>query len=49
MAEQVDEVAKRNASLAREIASKRENEGAIQSSNIWVEKNGLPLAKHRRF
>jgi antitoxin CcdA len=26
-----------------------ENWDAIQSSNAWVEKHGLPLAKHRMF
>ncbi len=28
---------------------KRENRAAIESSNAWVEKNGLPLAKYRQF
>lgn len=28
---------------------KRENRAAIQSSNEWVEKNGLPLAKYCQF
>lgn len=43
------------AGLAAETreASKRqwieENREAIQSSNEWVAKNGLPLARHRRF
>lgn len=27
----------------------RENAEAIASSNAWVEKNGLPLAKYRQF
>jgi antitoxin CcdA len=27
----------------------RENRGAIDSSNAWVEKHGLPLAKYRMF
>lgn len=26
-----------------------ENREAIDSSNAWVEQNGLPLARHRRF
>ncbi len=26
-----------------------ENREALESSNAWVEKNGLPLAKYRRF
>ena len=26
-----------------------ENREAIQASNLWVEKNGLPLAKYRQF
>jgi antitoxin CcdA len=26
-----------------------ENRAALQSSNEWVEKNGLPLARYRRF
>lgn len=26
-----------------------ENRAALQSSNEWVEKNGLPLAPYRRF
>ena len=26
-----------------------ENWEAIQSSNVWVAQNGLPLAKYRRF
>ena len=26
-----------------------ENREAIESSNAWVAKNGLPLAKYRRF
>lgn len=28
---------------------KRENAEAIESSNAWVEKNGLPLEKYRQF
>lgn len=27
----------------------RENAGALASSNAYVETNGLPLARHRRF
>lgn len=26
-----------------------ENKGALESSNRYVEKNGLPLARHRQF
>jgi len=26
-----------------------ENRAALQSSNEWVEKNGLPLAQYRQF
>ena len=26
-----------------------ENRAALQSSNEWVEKNGLPLARYRQF
>lgn len=26
-----------------------ENRGALESSNAWVEKHGLPLAKYRQF
>lgn len=28
---------------------KRENAAAIESSNRWVEKNGLPLERYRMF
>lgn len=28
---------------------KEENREAIESSNRWVEKHGLPLAKYRQF
>ncbi len=28
---------------------KRENKGAIESWNQWIDKNGLPLAKYRQF
>lgn len=34
---------------ARAAEWKRENRAAIKSSNEWVEKNGLPLAKYRQF
>ena len=27
----------------------RENQDALQSSNTYVEKHGLPLARHRQF
>lgn len=41
--------------LAQAVAEKRgerwlaENKAALDSSNEYVEKNGLPLARHRRF
>jgi antitoxin CcdA len=34
---------------AREAKWLEENRDAIQSSNAWVEKHGLPLAKYRPF
>lgn len=34
---------------ARATAWKEENAEAIKSSNEWVEKHGLPLAKYRQF
>lgn len=34
---------------AREERWIKENWDAIQSTNAWVEKNGLPLAKYRVF
>ena len=43
------------AGVAQAIARKRselwlaENQEAIESSNAFVEKHGLPLAKHRMF
>lgn len=43
------------AGLARAVAEKRaelwlkENRAAIESSNAYVEKHGLPLEKHRMF
>lgn len=33
----------------REAQWLSENEGAIEATNAWVEKNGLPLAKYRVF
>ncbi len=36
-------------SKARADRWRRENAEAIASSNEWVEKNGLPLAKYRMF
>jgi antitoxin CcdA len=37
--------------IAEELAArwKQENAEAIESSNAWVEANGLPLAKYRLF
>ena len=43
------------AGLARAVAEKRAelwlaaNREALESSNAFVEKNGLPLAHHRKF
>ncbi len=34
---------------AKAKAWKQENASAINSSNKWVEKNGLPLEKYRQF
>jgi antitoxin CcdA len=34
---------------AREAKWLAENREAIESSNAWVEKNGLPLARYRQF
>jgi len=34
---------------ARIDAWMNENGAAIESSNGWVEKHGLPLARHRQF
>jgi len=34
---------------ARSEQWKEENADALQSSNRWVAKNGLPLEKHRQF
>ncbi len=34
---------------AREAAWKEENRAAIEASNDYVRKNGLPLAKYRQF
>lgn len=43
------------AGLAKELKSvreakwKSENKAAMQAWNEWTEKNGIPLAEHRRF
>ena len=34
---------------ARAAEWQRENAEAIDSSNAWVEANGLPLARYRQF
>ena len=34
---------------ARAEECRRENAEAIASANAWVDANGLPLARHRRF
>jgi len=34
---------------AKAAAWLQENRAAIEASNAWVEKNGLPLAKYRQF
>ncbi|MFQ8432903.1 type II toxin-antitoxin system CcdA family antitoxin [Amaricoccus sp. W119] len=34
---------------AKAEAWRRENAGAIASANAWVEANGLPLERYRRF
>lgn len=34
---------------AKAAAWKRENQAALESSNAWVEKRGLPLDRYRRF
>ena len=34
---------------ARAEQWRRDNAEAVESSNRWVEDNGLPLARHRRF
>ena len=34
---------------AREETWRRDNAAALGSSNAWVEENGLPLARHRKF
>jgi antitoxin CcdA len=34
---------------ARAAAWQRENAEAIESSNAWVEANGLPLERYRQF
>ena len=47
---QTCEAALRAAAKAeRERLWKEENREAIEASNAWVEKNGLPLAKYRLF
>ena len=49
------EAPKRERPPARETAQERtkawleENREALESSNEWVEKHGLPLAKYRMF
>ena len=41
--------------LARAVAAKQEaiwlvsNQAALESSNAYVDRNGIPLAKHRNF
>jgi len=41
--------------LEQQVAQRRaeswleENREAIESSNLWVEKHGLPLARYRQF
>ncbi len=41
--------------LARAVAAKRaniwlqDNQAALESSNAYVDRNGVPLAKHRNF
>ncbi len=44
------EASLRDAVRARKAAAwLEENRAAIQSSNDWVEKHGLPLEKYRQF
>jgi antitoxin CcdA len=44
------EASLRDAVRARKAAAwLEENRAAIQSSNDWVEKHGLPLARYRQF
>lgn len=44
------EASLRDAVRARKAAAwLEENRAAIQSSNEWVEKHGLPLEKYRQF
>ena len=44
------EASLRDAVRARKAATwLEENRAAIQSSNEWVEKHGLPLEKYRQF
>jgi antitoxin CcdA len=40
---------RRAVSEAKAAAWKKDNEAAIESSNSWIEEQGLPLAKHRPF
>ena len=41
--------------LSRAVADKQEaiwlqlNQAALESSNVYVDRNGIPLAKHRNF
>lgn len=39
----------RAVAVARTEAWKRENRAALESSNAWVEKHGLPLDRFRQF
>jgi antitoxin CcdA len=44
------EASLRDAVRARRAAQwLKENRAALQSSNDWVERNGLPLAQYRQF
>ena len=44
------ETSLREAVRARKAAKRlEENRAALQSSNDWVEKHGLPLAEYRQF
>lgn len=44
-----EEGLQRAVSSAKAEAWKRENAAALESSNRWVEENGLPLEKYRQF
>lgn len=47
---QTCEAALRDATKAeRSRRWQEENREAIEANNVWVEKNGLPLAKYRMF